>query len=308
MRTILFASLIAISLLLSNSVRAGATQWMDFTLEDGHIYIDITLNGKPSKAFLDTGSQMNAISSAYIAAVEPDFTKAGRTRVIGAFGEDIRDRFNGVPVTLFGIDLELNGLVSLNIGDEEHALLLGAGFFDDFVTQIDYPNQRIRLIQRDSIKLSELRNVRVEKDASSRMPIVNVTLNKQDDVWLMLDTGMNGGILVERRIARNNDWLSDKFKKVTSDSSGVTRNQQIESFLLPSVVFGPFELENVIVSTPSKGQDITIMSKIGQKRQTGSRIKGNRVEGLRGYDVLKHFVITIDYERGYMHVGLPEDI
>ncbi len=308
MRLFLISVMAVYSLLLSCNANAGATQWLDFTLDDGHIYINITLNGKPAKAILDTASAMNGISSVYLAETNHGFTKVGRERIQGAFGEDVRDKYNSVPATLFGVPLELDGLVSLDFGSKENALLLGAGFFDDFVTQIDYPNQRIRLIDRDSIKLSALRNVRVEKDAASDMPIVSVTMNKQDDVWLMVDTGLNGGILVERSIARKNDWLTSGFKTVQTDSTGVARQQDIESFLLPSVVIGPFEVENVIVSTPVEGQDITLMSTVGEKRQTGTRIRGNRVEGLLGYDILKHFVVTIDYERGFMHVGLPEDI
>lgn len=307
MRLLLISVTVMWCLLLSRCANAGATQWLDFTLDDGHIFIDITLDGKPAKAILDTASAMNGISSAYLAEVNHTFTKVGRERIQGAFGEDIRDKYNSVPATLFGVPLNLDGLVSLDFGDKEKALLLGAGFFDDFVTQIDYPNQRIRLIDRDSIKLSALRNVRVEKDAASNMPIVNVTMNHQDDVWLMVDTGLNGGILIERSIARKNDWLTSGFKTVHTDSTGVARKQAIDSFLLPSVIIGPFEVENVIVSTPVAGQDITLMSTVGEKRQTGTRIRGNRVEGVLGYDILKHFVITIDYERGFMHVGLPEE-
>lgn len=299
--------LIVAALLFSSSVFAGATQWMPFELDDGHIMVNIELDGVPAKAILDTGAEMNGISHAFIAKHNPDFTRAGRTRVQGAFGEDIRDRFNAVPLNLFGVDLKLNGLVDLDFGDEERALLLGAGFFDDFIVQLDYPNQRMRLIERDSLDLAALRNVRSEQDAASYMPIVNVRLNDQEDVWLMFDTGLNGGVLVERGIARNNGWLSDDYKTVTTDASGVTRKQNIDSFLLPSVKIGPFELENVIVSTPVEGQDITLMSRVGKMEQTGSRIKGNKVEGLVGYDVLKHFVVTVDYHKGYIHLGLPEN-
>ncbi|WP_414829776.1 signal protein PDZ [Alteromonas sp. H39] len=300
--------LVLFCLAVSSHANAGATDWMPFTVDDGHILVDITMAGHPVKAILDTGAEHNGVSHAFIEHYKPDFVRAGRTRIKGPFGEDIRDRYNAVDVKIFGVDLELDKLVDLDFGSPDHALLLGAGFFDDFITQVDYPNQRIRLIDRDSINIAEYRNVRVEQDAKSYMLLVNVTLNKQEDVWLILDTGLNGGIMVERRIARNNNWLDGNFKTVTTDSVGVARDQDIESFLLPSVILGPYEVENVIVSTPIEGQDLHINTDVGAKEQTGTRIRGNQVSGLLGYDVLKHFVLTIDYERGYLHIGLPEDI
>ncbi len=180
-------------LAVSSHANAGATDWMPFTVDDGHILVDITLGGKPVKAILDTGAEHNGISHAFIEHYNPDFVRAGRTRIKGPFGTDIRDRYNSVDVKIFGVDLELDKLVDLDFGSTENALLLGAGFFDDFITQVDYPNQRIRLIERDSINIAEYRNVRVEQDAKSYMLLVNVTLNKQEDVWLILDTGLNGG-------------------------------------------------------------------------------------------------------------------
>lgn len=284
------------------------TEWFPFTLDDGHILVEVEVDGIPTTAILDTGAEINGVNEAFINAHNLKFTKAGRTRINGVYGEDIRDRYNGIPVKLFGVDLTLNKLVNLKFGGRDRGLILGAGFFDDFVTQIDYPNQRIRLINKESIDMAKLRNVRAERDATSYMPIININLNNQKNAWLMLDTGMNGGILVERSIVRSKGWLDGQFKVVQSDSAGVTRKQQIESFLLPSVTVGPFELENVIVSTPIEGQDITIADDVGEKTRTNSRIKGKRIDGLLGYDVLKHFVLTIDYDKGYVHFGLPEDI
>ena len=299
---------VSLSTLVTLPAVAGMTEWYPFTLDDGHILVEIELDGIPTTAILDTGAEINGINNAFIKAHNLEFTKAGRTRINGVYGEDIRDRYNGVPVKLFGVDLTLNKLVNLNFGGRDRGLILGAGFFDDFVTQIDYPNQRIRLINKESIDMAKLRNVRAERDATSYMPIININLNNQKNAWLMLDTGMNGGILVERSIVRSKGWLDGQFKVVQSDSAGVTRTQQIESFLLPSVTVGPFELENVIVSTPVEGQDITIADDVGEKTRTNSRIKGKRVDGLLGYDVLKHFVLTIDYDKGYVHFGLPEDL
>ena len=67
--------------------------------------------------------------------------------------------------------------------------------------------------------------------------------------------------------------------------------------------FGPFELENVLVTIPAEGKNSYLDS---QYEKTGSRLKGKKVQGIIGYDVLKHFLITVDYKGGHAHIGLPE--
>ena len=43
-----------------------------------------------------------------------------------------------------------------------------------------------------------------------------------------------------------------------------------------------------------------------QYERTGSRIGGKRVVGLIGYDLLKDFVVTLDYRYGKLHIALPQ--
>ena len=71
-----------------------------------------------------------------------------------------------------------------------------------------------------------------------------------------------------------------------------------DSFTLSEMSFGPFVLENISISVPAEGQNENFSTTYGY---------GKSIKGILGYDVLKHFVLTIDYKTGYMHVGLPED-
>ena len=56
---------------------------------------------------------------------------------------------------------------------------------------------------------------------------------------------------------------------------------------------------------PEEGGSLNIQSQF--EPAAGSRVKGRKVEAIIGYDVLKHFVLTIDYYGGRMHVGLPKE-
>jgi hypothetical protein len=86
-------------------------------------------------------------------------------------------------------------------------------------------------------------------------------------------------------------------------SSGVNAIAITESFRIPEFKIGPFVLEDVLVSIPAEGQSANLQS---QYSTSGSRIRGRKVQGLIGYDVLQHFLLTIDYKGGHVHLGLPE--
>jgi len=69
------------------------------------------------------------------------------------------------------------------------------------------------------------------------------------------------------------------------------------------VKFGPYEIGDVKVSFLAEGQKTNLES---QYERTGSRIGGKRVVGLIGYDLLKDFVVTLDYRYGKLHIALPQ--
>lgn len=65
-------------------------------------------------------------------------------------------------------------------------LLLGAGLLEKFIFQIDYPNNRLRLFERDSIDLAKLKNIDMQIDRGTGQPIVKVELNGEKNAWLFL--------------------------------------------------------------------------------------------------------------------------
>ncbi|MGS0498395.1 signal protein PDZ [Pseudoalteromonas sp. S1727] len=285
-----------------NSI-AGATQWIDFTLESGHVKIPVIVAGIDGYALLDTGAQLNAINPRFINKHQLSFDKGKKVRVKGIYGIEDKKSYNNVPTSFFGINTELDNLTEVNLGFHTTSLLFGAGFFNQFVMQLDYPNQKMRLITHDSIKLRDLENIKMQTQKGSGMPIVEVGLQDGQSVWLLLDTGNNGGLVIERKVARQMGWL-DNLDITSGISMGANSIATTESFRIPTLKFGPFELENVLVSIPAEGQKAYLES---QYEATGSRIKGRKVQGLIGYDVLKHFLITIDYKNGHAHIGLPDE-
>ena len=68
---------------------------------------------------------------------------------------------------------------------------------------------------------------------------------------------------------------------------------------------GPFTLENVIVTVPGKGQKSNVFDDYGVG--VSRVISHSKSEGILGYDVLKHFIVTIDFKRSLLHMEPPPD-
>lgn len=293
----------SILLLITFGCSAGVTDWIEFNLEGGHVKMPVNIAGVDTYAILDTGAQLNAINKAFMTKHKLAFEKGGKIKIKGVYGIDRKTTFNNVPVNFFGIETKLNKVAEISMGHHTNGLLLGGGLFNDFVTQLDYPNKRMRLITQDSIDVDKFKNIEMRSQKGTGMPIVKIGLPDDKHLWLLLDTGNAGGMAVERKVAKKMGWLK-KIESKSTISIGINSIVKTETFRVPQLQFGPFELENVLVTIPAEGESSNLES---QYQKTGSRIKGQKVQGLIGYDVLKHFLITIDYRSGHAHIGLPDE-
>ena len=183
-------------------------------------------------------------------------------------------------------------------------LVVGLAFFQNFILQIDYPNSRLRIITRDAMDLKDAANVRMKKNGSMSQPMVKVELNDEYKAWLMLDTGNSTGIFMPRKPAIRYGWL-EEFGTTDVQIRGVNKVSASQSFNLPKMTIGPFTMENVIAMVPAEGNETNVGRE--STTRTGSRIKKDYSDGILGYDVLKHFVVTIDYKRALLHLAPPAD-
>ncbi|MEC7380504.1 MAG: aspartyl protease family protein [Pseudomonadota bacterium] len=201
---------------------------------------------------------------------------------------------------MFGFDTELQDVADLNLGRPELELILGAGFLRQFIVQFDYPNQRMRLLTRDMADMKKLSNVKSKPDQETGSVLAKVRLNDEHNTWLMVDTGATGSTLLDRGIATKRGWLN-KFPNEVVLGRGVISAGQLERFRLPSLKIGDFEIADTLVSVPAAGQKLELFRK---ETRTGSNLKRiqSKSKGILGYDVLKHFVVTIDYRIGKVHL------
>lgn len=290
-----------ITLIFSSLAHAGVSQWADFKLDNGHIKVPVVISGINTFAVLDTGAQLHAINSAFLTKNKLKYKKGTKVNLRGVFGTEKKSMLNNIPIALFGFETELDKVVPARLGHHTTGMLLGAGFFGQFIVQLDYPKSRMRLITRDSLDLKSIENIPLVSQRGSGEPIVKVRIGDSNDFWVLLDTGNNGGLMIERDFAEKLNLLDKSYSSgiaMGANSIAFTESVQVDEF-----IFGPYTLENVRVTIPAAGQKASLED---QNSIAGSRIKSKRQRGVLGYDVLKHFVLTLDYRKGHAHIALPE--
>jgi len=282
------------------SASAGVSAWIPFDSDGGHISIPVTLNGVETRAILDSGASGNGISERFLREHEGEYSRSKQIVVQGVHGSRKVRLVDGIDISMFGTSFKIDQLIPVRTYGAD--LVVGLSFFQNFVLQIDYPSSRLRIISQDAIDLKEHANVKIKKSGGASQPMVKVELNDEHRAWLTLDTGNSTGIFMPRNAAVRYGWL----KEYETDDvlvAGVTKVSANESFNLPKMTIGPFTLENVNVIVPAAGNKTNVGK--GSSAATGSRIRKSKSDGILGYDILKHFVVTIDYKRSLLHMAPP---
>ncbi len=268
--------------------------WIPFELNGGHISVPTSVGGISGFSIIDTGAAGVMISESLAAELDLKIARNKFVDVTGVTGTQRRVVYQRVPANIFGADLEFKNVTDMSFGSTDMQLLVGGPILQMFVFQFDYPGQRMRALPRDAVDLKAVSNIVSRRDSrGSKLPVVEVDLNGEDTLWLTMDTGNNSGLLINRKVAAQHGWL-ERFPLETGYIAGVNGVAETQSFMLPSLQFGPVTLENVRVTVPAKNVRLPAVER---SRQLS--------EGLLGYDVLKHFIVSVDYKSGHVHVALP---
>ena len=291
-------------LCFSTSVSASISAWVPVEIDNGRVLMDITLNGKPAKAMLDTGATHNGVSQAYLENNEGEYTRGKWIELQGIKEDYETNEINGLKVGMFGTEIDLNNLWPMTV--EGADLIIGVPFFEQFVVQIDYPGQRIRIADHKTLDLRKFSNVEMKWSTSSLSPMLRVDLNGEKDAWLDLDTGNTGGVFMLRNHAEDLGWL-ERYPSVGGTIVGISGEEaRTDSFKVPALTLGPFEMENVTVTVPAEGEHLYLSTSRSVEDSTRSRIKkGRKSEGQLGYDLLRHFIVSIDYKRELVNLDIP---
>jgi hypothetical protein len=162
----------------------------------------------------------------------------------------------------------------------------------------------MRVLSRKSIDLDDYDNVPMRRAERTTDAAIQVVFPGDKKLWLLLDTGATGPILLYRGVAEREGWLGAYGRGHSAASDILGKVAELEMLVIPALRVGPFELGDVPVAVPSEGERLFAGRERWARVQTGTHItRGARASGLLGYDVLRHFVVTIDYDRELIHLA-----
>ncbi len=297
---------ITLLLLTSLNLYAGAGQWHEFEPNGTDIIVDVKINGVPAKALLSTGWSDLGINLNFLEENEIKHKKGKKILIRGLLGryEDART-VKELNLDLFDNEFPIKHLMPF-YGDDID-LVLGMRFFSSFIVQIDYPQSRLRLIERNSVDMKAIKNVEMRHGTNKTELVVRLRVNDNESLDLKLINTIESGLLIDRHYAENKGWV-DKYTKSRVDTSPEDGILNLDTLELPLVQFGPYKMQDVVVNIPAKGSDEnTNFSKDDLEPKAGTYVTTNKgFDGMLGYDILKHFVITLDAKTARMHIIAPE--
>lgn len=300
MRLISIPCLLTLLLLLTLSGHAAepaAGGWIAFDGQGGAINFAGEVNGVPARITLDSGASIGTVSEAFSArsGIEPDPRRP--IQVAGIFGET--RVYGSRPFELVMNDQTINLAGLAVVPGAGFEILLGRWIFEQVVVQIDYPNHRIRFLDREAVEFESNVEVRMTRFGS----LLIETFIQDQRAWLELDTGNTGPVFLNERFVHLHDLDDYELAIEGLKSRGVIRSGEIRMLRFNSARIGPYEFGALLASY---GVDSS-RGLFRQEARTGSRIRRSRTRrhGLLGAEVLRNFLVTTDYKNRKVHLHLP---
>jgi hypothetical protein len=231
---------------------------------------------------LDTGAGASVVDSAY--AVELGLETAGSFKAVGA-GKTTAASFVSLPsYSVDGIKFGEQKAASINIASLfkraglEATGILGYDFLSRFVTKIDYANRTLSFYDPATF---EYRGPGKVVDAPLRDNLFALPMSvagKYSGTW-SLDLGASGTSFFYS-YAEKNGILGQK--GIESLAGGAGGYFPIKALKFPSVEIAGFTLGEQILSVPLEKGGV-----FGTREETGNL----------GNDILRHFIIYLDYKQ-----------
>jgi hypothetical protein len=247
-----------------------------------HIYLDVTMNCDKRRWCLDSGAGATVIDSAF--AVGMGLESRGETKGYGA-GKTVKVAFVEIPAfSVAGIEFDPQQGAALPIsglfkkGGIDVVGILGYDFLSRFVTRIDFANKLISFYHPDDFKYEGPGRI-VDAPLKENLFHLPMTVDgKYTGDWA-LDIGASGGGF-SYPFAKENGILEMKGVEALAGGAGGYSKTKIAEFA--TVDLADFVLSDQLLSMPLEEGGV-----LGRREGIG----------LLGNNILRHFVLYLDYER-----------
>lgn len=252
---------------------------VDVEVVAGHIYLPVTVNGKPAKFILDTGAQSSVVLPE--SAERLGVTGGTPVQARGAGNEAVSAKITKIAnISAGGQEVQnMTAIVLALPSGIQCDGILGAGFLKNFVTTIDYEHKKVTFTPKEDFKVPN-GAVEIPIKMPGGVPQAEVTIAGLKG-WATIDTGANGTLTLNTPFVIENK-LRDQFPRriKTIVGKGVGGFVYGELFKLDSFEFGPFKMPTLIAAMAD---------------QKGGVFSQKDLVANIGSDVLSRFTVSFDY-------------
>ena len=284
-----FRGLATFALLTAGVAGARAPIEIPFDFRVKQPIVQVSVNGSAPLPFvIDTGASVNVVDAGLIDSVMKGASVTARGPISGGGqGTVSSQNVTGLTFAIGSTSWTDQRAVAVPLGypkTKHYAGLLGAPILTKYVVQFDFAKSVMRLIEPASYRPPE-RSVTLPLELPENLPIVHVTLDAGGgalDARLMLDTGASHFVDLNRPFVDEHRLLDQM-----PDAAAANRQAGIGTpapFLIGKarVVFGGLAFE---------------AARVGLSRATSGSSSRNDKDGIVGNDLLRNFIVTIDYAK-----------
>jgi predicted aspartyl protease len=216
---------------------------------NGHIYIDVKINGKgPFLFLLDTGASGNG---------RIDITLA-KSLGINSFGNILNDDGTGKNAKI----LKKMIIDSLQIGEAKFSNLLlygndyskkiltsksidgiiGFYLFSDLLWTIDYPNKKL-IFKKGSLNINDFNTIKYNTGLNGKRCFIPVSLRKLN-IFVNLDTGNQGGLTMASKLQKELRFTNDVNRSGWAETS-YNSHEIYSAYLIDPLKIGGHTVNNI---------------------------------------------------------------
>jgi predicted aspartyl protease len=248
------------------------------TVDERHIYVNVTVNGQPARFVLDTGAGGNVITPE--AARRLGLTSSQQATAVGTANRVDAGVASLRRLTVGGTVVENEPIFIIPLPEALQADgLIGYPLLHRFVVSIDWQNARIILTPPARYKAPE-EAAALPIRLKDNIPTVEGKVDG-DRGWFEVDTGSNSAMTLYPKFVEKHH-LSDRYSPRirTITGRGVGGLNYGDFVRVGAVALGPYSLKGPVVQL--------------SRQQAGSDAKSD-LAGRIGNEILDRFTITFDY-------------
>ena len=269
------------------AARAAPAGSAPFTLLNGKMFVDVTINGVKAQAFVDSGAQFTGLDQAFARQAGVKLGLPVLMRGIQGFSgarraQDVHFAVGGAVVTSQAIVTDYSDLA----GQISHVIdaVMGGDVFRAFVVEIDFNEQRLSLHDRAGFQPPADARLTALQPHNGLMT-ATVTVENRGEVRALLDLGSNVPLIISPGPAKSLGLLSGRaVSTARMGGQGAATIAQITTAQTVSLAGEQFNQVPVMIPRRSVGLDANL-----------------------GLPILQRFHLYLDFGGERLWLGPPND-